>query len=576
MIGYGGPARCPGSCGRRREVSLWRGLIRGFRTLVNGGGADREVDEEIAHFVEQETAERVAAGDTPDDARRAARLSMGGELRVREDVRGSGWEHALETVLADLRYALRRLRGEPGFSLSSILLLGLGIGATTAIFSTVHPVLFDPLPYPGADRLAMVWETGEDGEWLDGTFGMYRELQARARTLEALAAIRPWQPTLSERGTPERLEGQLVSASWFRVLGVAPSLGRPFTAVEDTPESPRVVVLSDGLWRRRFGAEPSIVGQAILLDGEPHTIVGIMPATFDNVLAPAAEVWAPLRYGIEQGRAWGHHLRLVARLGDGATFLTALREIGVVGQSLIDARRPETYGPQVSFAIVPLREQVTAGVKPVLVAIFGAVALLMLIACANVANLQLARGVRRRSEFALRRALGAAQGRLVRQLLIENLVLALAGAVLGVMLAGFGVRWLVAMAPPNLPRLEAVGVDATALLFSLTIATITGLSLGIVPALRAAREDPAARLDHAAFRVAGGDGARGALVVGEIALALVLLASAGLLLKSVQRLIAVDPGFEPAGLLSMQIPTAGRRFESRPRQRRPRGGSSSR
>jgi putative ABC transport system permease protein len=487
---------------------------------------------------------------------------MGGELRIREEVRAAGWEHAVETIVGDVRYAARRLRRDPGYSAAAILILGLGIGATTAIFSTVHPILIEPLPYPDPDRLAAVWEIGADDARVDGTFGMYRELAERSIAFEHLSAFRPWQPTLTGASSPERLNGQRVSASWFAVLGVSPSLGRALIATEDEPGATGVVVLSNGLWQRRFGGDPDIVGRVIALDGEQHTVVGIMPEAFENVLAPEAELWAPLQYGMEQGRAWGHHLRLVGRLRRGVDPADALRDVGAIGRSVILLHRPATYGSDVRFAIVPLHEQVTSGVRSILLATFGAVALLLLIACANVANLQLARGVTRRAEFALRRALGAPQARLVRHVLIESVVLTFAGAVLGIVLSVIGVRWLVSLAPANLPRLAAIGVDGTALVFCLLMATVTGIGLGIAPAMRAARGDMSRRLKTGSLRVVRGPGTRGALAIGEIALALVLLTSAGLLLRSVQRLLSVNPGFDAAALLTMQIPTSGRQFDS--------------
>ncbi len=541
---------------------LCRRLRRGLHVLVNGAGADHDVDDEVAHYLEQSVSEGVAQGMKPDDALRAARLAMGGELRIREEVRAAGWEHVVETMIGDVRYAARRLRRDPGYSAAAILILGLGIGATTAIFSTVHPILIEPLPYPEPDRLAAVWEIGADDMRVDGTFGMYREVAARSISFEHLSAFRPWQPTLTGPSTPERLSGQRVSASWFAVLGVSPSLGRAFIATEDEPGATGVVVLSHGLWQRRFGGDPGIVGRVITLDGDLNTVVGIMPEGFENVLAPEAELWAPLQYGMEQGRAWGHHLRLVGRLRRGVDAAGALRDVGTIGRSVIQEDRPATYGSDVRFAIVPLHEQVTSGVRSILIATFGAVALLLLIACANVANLQLARGVTRRAEFALRRALGAPQHRLVRHVLIESVVLTFAGALLGIVLSVIGVQWLVSLAPANLPRIAAIGVDGTALVFCLLMATFTGIALGVVPALRAARGDVSRRLQTGSLRIVRGSGARGALAISEIALALVLLTSAGLLLRSVQRLLSVNPGFDAAALLTMQIPTSGRRFDS--------------
>ncbi|HSL85150.1 MAG TPA: ABC transporter permease, partial [Thermoanaerobaculia bacterium] len=298
-------------------MSLLRRLTRGLHALRHREAHDREIDEEVASFLEEAAAAHRARGLSPEAALRAARAEIGNPLTVREEVRGHGWENAVEALGADLRHAVRRLRREPGFTAVAVLTLAVGIGATTAIFSVIRPVLLEALPYPEAGRLAVIQELASDGSAVDGTFGMYRELARRARSFEAVAVLRSWQPALTGADRPERLEGQRVSVGWFDVMGVRPALGRAFDASEDRPGGGNAVVLSDGLWRRRFGANPGIVGRAILLDEDPYEVVGVMPAGFEDVLAPAAELWAPLQYGMSQGRAWGHHLRTVGRLRPG-------------------------------------------------------------------------------------------------------------------------------------------------------------------------------------------------------------------------------------------------------------------
>jgi len=546
-------------------VSLWRQLSRGVHTLLHREDTDREIDEEVRHFLEQAAAAHRDRGLPPGEALRAARHELGHELGVREAVRSYGWENAVETLFADLRYAARRLRRAPGFTLITVLTLAIGLGATTAIFSVVYPLLLAPLPYPGADRVATIWEVGSDGAPLDSTFGMEQALAERSRSFEVIALLKPWQPALAGVGEPERLEGERVSASYFRVLGVAPTLGRGFDSTEDRAGGPAVVVLSHALWQRRFGGDPGIVGHAVNLDGVPATVVGIMPEGFEDVLAPHAALWAPLQYGLSQGRAWGHHLRTVGRLRAGVTLEQARRELDVLGQEVLDEQHPETYASEVAFQVDLLHREVTRAIRPALVAVLGAVALVLAIACVNVTNLLLARGVHRRGELALRSTLGAGHRRLVWQLLTENLLLAAVGGAAGLGLAALGVRALgaliPALIPTGLPRTGSIVLDGTVFAFGLVLTTLAGLGFGVVPALQAARPDLHRELqDDGRGAISGRRRLRGALVVAEVALALVLLVGSGLLLRSLERLFAVDPGFRPAGVLTLQVRTSGPRF----------------
>ncbi|HSC27846.1 MAG TPA: ABC transporter permease [Vicinamibacterales bacterium] len=469
----------------------------------------------------------------------------------------------IETTFAELRYAVRRLRAEPGFTAVAALTVAIGIGATTAIFSAVNPILFETLPYPDAGRIAVIQEIRSDGSHLDGTFGMYRGLSERVSSFDALAVFKPWQPTMTGRERPERLDGQRVSARYFQVLGVPPIIGRSFQSSDDLLNAANVVVLSDGLWRRRFEADPAIVGRQITLEGSGYDVIGVMPPDFENVLAPSAELWAPLQYDMSLGTAWGHHLRTVGRLRPGPGIEQAAREVRTAGRDVLQAYRPETYGPDVEFNVTPLQDEVTRGVKPALHAVLGGVILVLLIACVNVANLLVARGVRRRREFALRAALGAGQGRLARQLFIESLVLAAFGGAIGLAVAAAGVRALVAIAPPGLPRAGAMAVDATAFAFGIGLTTLVGLAFGLVPVLQALHGDPRPDFPDDLRHTPGGHRRiRGTLVVAEVALALVLLAGSGLLLRSLERLFAVPIGFDPSGLLTMQVQVSGQRFDA--------------
>jgi putative ABC transport system permease protein len=528
---------------------------------------DREMDEEVRFHLEREAEENARRGMTPSEARRAALLTFGGVERVREECREARGVRIIKDLWQDLHYGVRTLRKQPGFTLVAVLTLALGIGASTTIFSAVNPILFEPLPYPQADRLVMVLETFDNGARNPGTFGMYRGLAERSRSFDALAVYKTWQPAMSGADHPERFEGQRVSAEYFRVLGIGPALGRDFQTSDDLTGVPGVVIISDALWRRRFGADPAIVGRTVTLDDSPCTIIGVMPGGFENVPAPSAEVWAPLQYDMSLGSAWGHHLRTVGRLRSGVSVGQATREVDALGHAVLDEQRPETYSPQTKFVVSPLQEEVTGGVRPALLAVLSAVLLLLLISCVNVTNLLLARGAQRRGEFALRAALGAARGRLARQLLTESLLLAFVGGALGLLAAQFGAGVLVALSPPELPRAGAIRVDAAAFAFAFGSAALVGLLVGLIPALHATRRDLREAVQQSSKRTAGGQQlTRRALVVAEVALALVLLVGAGLLLRSMERLFAVDPGFDASHLLTMQVQTS-RRFDKEATER---------
>ena len=520
--------------------------------------ADRDVVDEVQDYLDQATAAHRARGLSPDDARRAARQEFGSVTSAIQQVREYGWEHAVDTFLTDLRYGARRLRTAPAFTAIAVLTLALGIGATTAIFSALKPILLEPLPYPEAHRITMIWEVARDGVRADGTFGMYRGLVERARSFEAIAVFKPWQPTLTGRDQPERLDGQRVSASYFQVLGVPPILGRPFEASDDQVNGPNVIVLSDALWHRHFGGDPTIVGRPVTLDGSSYLVVGVMPRDFENVLGPSAELWAPMQYGMSQGRTWGHHLHTVGRLRPGVSLEQATTELNLIGQAVLDEQHPATYRGGVEFLTTSLQDDVTHDVKPTLLISFGAVILVLVIACVNVTNLLLARAVYRRDEFTLRAALGAPRRRLIRQVLTESLVLAVLGGVAGAAVALLGVRALVALSPPNLPRAGAIGIDTTVFAFGLGIVTLIGFAIGAIPALQTARSDPNTSVPQTTPRTTRRPhGMRSALVVAEVSLALVLLVSSGLLWRSLERLFAVRVGFDSTELLTLQVQTSG-------------------
>jgi len=474
----------------------------------------------------------------------------------------------MQIWVRDFHYAQRQLRKNPGFAGTAILILGLGIGATTAIFSAVNPILFEPLPYPHASRIMMIWYAAADGSRIPQTFHTYRELAERNRSFDTIAVMKPWQPTFTGADQPERFDGQRVSDSYFRLLGVAPALGRDFEAADDIVHGPKVVIVSNGVWRRRFGADYTMIGRDIKLDDDHYTVIGIMPAGFDNVLAPSAEFWSPLQYDkgnivSQQTREWGHHLRMVGRLKTGVSLLQARNDLARIAHTPVsEFPRPPWASLDHGLIANSLGNDLASSVKPALVAISGAVLLVLLIACVNVTNLLLARGAERRGEFAMRAALGAGRWRLVRQLLAESLLLATLGGALAMMVAQFGIRALVALSPPELPRVDAIRLDGTVFVFALGISALIGLVGGLIPARQASRGDLHMGLQQSSARTAGGQQlTRRTLVVTEFAIALVLLVSAGLLLRSLQRLFAIDPGFDAAQLLTMQVQESGHRFD---------------
>jgi len=560
----------------------WKEEIR--RQLVSlklAPTRESEIIEELAQHLEDRYQELLADGTSSGAAERLtlAELSeselLALELRRVErkappepSVTGTNLRtNMVIDIWKDLRYGLRMLLKRPGFTAIAVTTLALGIGASTAIFSAVNPILFESLPYPHAREITTIWDFGNAGSRLGVTFGTYQEVAQRIRSFDAVAVVKPWQPSMTGSAEPERLEGQRVSASYFRVLGVSPALGLDFNSSDDRLNGPNVVIISDGLWQRRFHGEGAIVGRQVTLNDTSFTVIGVLPRAFENVLSPRAEVWSPLQYDSSlpsfQSREWGHHLRMVARLKPGVGTDRARSELNTIAHTkLPEFSRPAHASLDDGFLVNSLQDDVTSGVKPALMAVLGAVVLLLLIACVNVTNLLLARGAQRRGEFAMRAALGAGRTRMIRQLLTESLLLATMGGVLGMPAAVFGVRALVALSPPDLPRVSEIGVDGTVFAFALGITTLIGLVVGLIPALHACRGDLHIGLQQSSRRTAGGhQWMRRTLVIAEVSLALVLLVSAGLLLRSMQRLFAIDPGFATSQLLTMQVQASGRRFD---------------
>ncbi len=550
-------------------MSIWRQLAYGLRSLIRREMVDQEIRDEVLQFLDEAVAELVSSGMPVEEARRTVRLKYGTAQVAHEDVRSFGWEATVTSVLADLRYGMRLLRRTPGFATAAVLTLGLGIGSATAIYSAVRPVLFEPLPYPHPDRVLSITDRSEDGAPLPLTFGTYRELVERSRSFQALSVFKPWQPVATGPGEPERLDGQRVSAAFFEVLGVTPALGRGFDPADDRPGGPDVVILSHGLWRRRFGGDSTIIGRHIQLDGAAFRVLGVMPREFENVPPHPAHAWALLQYDASlpsfDGREWGRHLDMVGRVKAGIDAVAAGNDLNRIAANPIPERaRPAWASMDQGLSIRSLIEAVTAGARPLLLALLGAVTLLLVIACVNVANLLLARGVRRRGELAVRAALGAANRRLMRQLVTEGLLLAALGGAVGLAFAWFGVGALVSLSPPGLPRVDNITLDASAFAFAVGVTGLVGIIAGVVPVGVIVTGGNLHRgLLRASRRTTGGYiAARGALVVAQVGLAFVLLAGAGLLLRSMQRLSDVPVGFDPSDMVVMQVQWSANPFDA--------------
>ena len=462
----------------------------------------------------------------------------------------------MESMLTDIRFGLRSLLKRPAATVIALVTLALGIGVNTAIFSAVDSILLRPLPHNDPDRLVSVWEqTLRLGiQQNQAAPANFFDLRAQNQTLEALGAYGPLDINLTGSGDPERLDGQLVSANVFSILGVAPALGRTFLPHEDQPDQEHVVVLSDALWQRRFNRDPAILNRSVTLNGESFTVVGVMPRSF-FFPQRETEMWVPWAMEPEQASGRGdHYLGLVGRLKPGVTLERANADLESIAQRLA-VEYPRT-NEGLGFTVRSLHQDYVGDLRLPILILFGAVGLVLLIACANVANLLLAQATTRRKEIAIRIALGARRWTIVRQMLVESLLLACGGGLLGVLGAFWGVQALAKFLPESLSKLQAVSIDARVLLFTLGVSLLTAIVFGGVPALLASRTTPGSTLSDVARDVAGGTSGRHVrrvLVVSEVALAVVLLVSAGLLIRSFQLLRQVEPGFNSENALTMRM-----------------------
>ncbi|HEY0101247.1 MAG TPA: ABC transporter permease [Pyrinomonadaceae bacterium] len=548
---------------------MWlKGLYRRVRALICKEAIHNEIDEEMRFHIDMREEENVRQGMSPEEARRDAERRFGRFTRVKEqgyEVRGGRW---LESLWQDCRYGTRMLWKNFGFTTVAVLVLALGIGANTSLFSVVNAVLLRPLPFPDAERII----------WFDGVHQArgitasnlspadYSDWEKQASDFESMSAYVTGSANLSDEvGEPERVPRVSVTAGFFPTLGASPALGRALLPEDESPGGEDVAILSHALWQRRFGASPGVVGTRLLVNGTPVTVVGVMPAGFD--FPRASQMWTPLKPEKSAQKRDNRYLNVLARLKPDVTLEEAETQLGIIN-SRLGQQYPETNGGW-SVRLTPLHERTVRDVSTSLWLLLGAVGFVLLIACANVTNLLLARAAGRRREIALRTALGAGRLRVIRQLLTESLMLATLGGAVGLVLSFFLMDLLVSISPANLPRLNEVSMDWRVLGFTAGAVCVVGLLFGIAPALQASKTDLNEVLKEGSFGSSGGLGrnrVRAALVISEVALSLLLLVGAGLLIRSFLLLHAVDAGFDPEKVLTMRVSLPSTRY-SDPQQR---------
>jgi putative ABC transport system permease protein len=557
---------------------------RSFRLSNSKPDAKRDVDDEVAFHLEMRTREFIEQGMSPDEARRKAAASFGDVQTIRSTLteqRASrneerGRRDWWQGVRMDTQYALRSLRKSPAFALAAIATLALGIGATLAVFTVVNGVLVRPLPYHEPASLAMIWitapnEDGTTGE-LPLTSGFYSDLERSTERLGRMAAFRSWSYSLSEAGStePEPVDGARVSPALFDVLGVRPFIGRMFDENAAVPGGPRVAVISHALWQRRFGADRSIVGRRVTLSSEPFTVVGVMPPGFSFPrgaelpapfqFAPRTDVWTPLVFDSTDLVNYGTmNLSAVHRRHSNVSLANAERQMGRIMSDFLADNAPDF---KLGYRLVPLAEQAGRGVRRGLLILMGSVLFLLVIACANVTSLLVARATSRTRELAVRAALGAGRARIARQLITENMVLAAAGGALGIAISYWGTKVMLALVPGSMPRADDVGIDWRVLSVAALVALAAGALFGIATAYSVRWTRLSAELHSGGTRSTGDRGrrfGRQVLVTAEVALSLMLLIGASLLTRSFLRLQQVEPGFDATNVLTLGVglPVAG-------------------
>jgi putative ABC transport system permease protein len=545
-----------------------------IRRRVSGlrlsGAREAEIIEELAQHLDDRYEQSLLGGATEEEAYKAALRELtesdllAQELgRVERPVQqepvvlgATRRMNMFGDIWQDLRYGLRMLVKNPGFTIVAVIALALGIGANSAIFSVVNTVLLRPLPYQEPDRLVMVWEDATKQGFPRDTPAPanYVDWRDQNQVFEGMAAIADLSFNLTGVGEPERIDGRRVSASLFPLLGVEPQLGRTFMPEEDQPGGNRVVIMSHGLWQRRFGSDMSITGKPLTLNGESFTVVGVMPPNF-QFPSRDDELWVPIAFDSEEtANRRGHFLQVIARMKPGITLQQAQAEMNTIAARLQQQYPDENAG--LGAVVTSLHEHVAGDIKPALLVLLGAVGFVLLVACANVANLLLARAAGRQKEIAVRIALGASRLRLIRQFLTESLLLAALGGGVGLLLSVWGVNLLKAFIPENISQARAITIDAKVLLFTLMVSLLTGLIFGLAPATQASNFNLNETLKEGGRDSSAGSRGnriRGLLVITEVALALILLIGAGLLINSFLRLRSVDPGFNSDKLLTMRV-----------------------
>jgi len=481
----------------------------------------------------------------------------------------------MQGLIQDLRYGVRMLIKSPAVTAVAIIALMLGIGANTAIFSVVHAVLLRSFPYADGDRLAIVWENRMRGKGNPQNvinLGNFFDWKDQNSVFSDMAAFFDLNANLTGDGDPEEIPAQIATTNLFSLLGVNPIKGRTFAPDDGKTGQSRVVVIGYDLWQRRFGGDPNIIGRKITLNNEPNEVIGVLPPEVGwyvqkgSILSKAPQIWSPWQVANEARERRGRFARAVARLKPGVTFEQAQNEMNVIGARL-EQQFPE-FNARWGVTVVPLRTQFTGEIRKPLLILLGAVGFVLLIACANVANLLLARAASRKREIALRAGLGASRWRIARQLLTESVLLSLFGGALGLLLAVWGTKVLLALSPPELVDLRSATVNVPVLLFTIALTLFTGIAFGLVPAFEASRFDLNEPLKESGKGVIGGTRAhrlRSLFVVAQVALALVLLVGAGLLMKSLNRLQSVEPGFDPGNLLTMRVNLPERKYDSDPK-----------